>query len=234
MKIRCVIVEDEPKALQLIEEYVAQINFLELVGKAHTPLLILDFLRTNKIDLLFLDINLPGISGMELTDMLEKDIKIIFTTAYSQYALKSYEKNAVDYLLKPITFHRFLQAALKARNIIETSRKAKEGANSPDSFFVKSGKKIIHLQWSEIYYIEGYKEYITIVTDTARILVYKRMKDIEEYNVGNLIRVHNSYIINLEKIQKLEDNHIYIKDKVIPIGRTYKEEFTKKLQRRII
>lgn len=236
MKIRCIVVEDEPKAMSLLQEYVEQVEFLELLHCSSDAVDALNYANRNEVDLVFLDINLPGLSGLELADLLKERIKIIFTTAYSEYAVQSYEQNAVDYLLKPITFSRFLKAVQKVKTALKISEKNEEETKKAftDAFLVKSGKKVIQLHWSEIYYLEGMKEYVTLVSPSTKTIVYKRMKEFEALHPSGFARVHNSYIVNTSFIQKIEDNHIYILDKAIPIGKKYRDEFLKQLHNRFI
>lgn len=235
MKIRCIIVEDEPKAMSLLQEYVEQLSFLELVHSSSDAVDALNYASKHEVDLIFLDINLPGLSGLELAGLLKERVKIIFTTAYSEYAVQSYEQNAVDYLLKPITFNRFLKAAQKTKTALEAITTHAEGdKHLADAFLVKSGKKIIQLHWSGIYYLEGMKEYVTLVSREGKTMVYKRMKEFEALHPPGFARVHNSYIVNTSFIQKIEDNHIYMLDKAIPIGKKYRDEFLKQLHDRFI
>lgn len=235
MKIRCLIVEDEPKAMKLLQEYVEQVDFLNLLFSSSDPVDALNYANNHPVDLIFLDINLPTLSGLELAALLQEEVKIIFTTAYSQYAAQSYEHNATDYLLKPITFARFFKAVQKVKNEQpkKISSERTEG-NSPNFFFVRSGKKIIQLQWSNLYFLEGMKEYVLLVSETSRTMVYKRMKDFEEIIPSDFERIHNSFIINIKFIHRIEDNHVYILDKGIPIGKKYKEGFYEKLNQKFI
>ncbi|MBC5992193.1 LytR/AlgR family response regulator transcription factor [Pontibacter cellulosilyticus] len=234
MNIKCLIVEDEPKAASLLEEYIHNISFLELCHKANNAMEALDYLNTAQVDLAFMDINMPGLSGLDLSDLLKGKLKVIFTTAYSEYAVQSYEKNAIDYLLKPITFQRFMQASLKAKEAIKLANKAEGKEESKDTIFLKSGKKIVQLNWSEIYYLEGYQEYVAVVTDHEKILVYKRMKEMEKLLPPQFMRVHNSFIVNITKVKKVEDNHIYILEREIPVSRKYKEGFYDGLQNNML
>ena len=235
MKIKCVIVEDEPKAMSLLEEYTSKTSFLELVAQFTEPLQAMQILHDNKnIDLVFLDINLPELTGIELAKVIDPSVKIIFTTAYSDFAVKSYEVNTIDYLLKPITYQRFFQAITKAKKIIE----AEDGKNSSTKvqshFFVKSGKNIVQINWNDIFYIEALKEYMSIVTTTDKILVYKRMSELEAIQPFNFKRVHNSFIINIDRIEKVERVELYINKRSIPISKTYREEFFAILRDRLI
>ena len=235
MKIKCVIVEDEPKAMSLLEEYTSKTSFLELVAQFTEPLQAMQLLHDNKnIDLVFLDINLPELTGIELAKVIDPSVKIIFTTAYSDFAVKSYEVNTIDYLLKPITYQRFFQAITKAKKIIE----AEDGKNSSTKvqshFFVKSGKNIVQINWNDIFYIEALKEYMSIVTTTDKILVFKRMSELEAIQPFNFKRVHNSFIINIDRIEKVERVELYINKRSIPISKTYREEFFAILRDRLI
>ena len=235
MKLGCIIIEDEPKAMSLIKEYVEQVDFLDLRFSSSDPIDALNYANNHGSDLIFLDINLPTLSGLELAGLLKEGIQIIFTTAYSKYAVQSYEHDATDYLLKPITFARFLEAVHKAKNKKLTDRKSEfKDDVLCDSFLVKSGKKIVQLQWSNVFYLEGMKEYVTLVSTTTKTMVYKRMREFESITPSDFERIHNSFIVNINLIQRIEDNHVYILDKAIPIGRKYRDAFFMKLNDRII
>ena len=235
MKLGCIIIEDEPKAMSLIKEYVEQVDFLNLLFSSSDPLDALNYANNHGGDLIFLDINLPTLSGLELAGLLEENVQIIFTTAYSKYAVQSYDYDATDYLLKPITFARFLEAVHKAKNKkLKNNKPEKKDDALSDSFLVKSGKKMIQLQWSNIFYLEGTKEYVTLVSQTTKTMVYKRMRDFESITPSDFERIHNSFIINLNLIQRIEDNHVYILNKAIPIGKKYRDSFLMKLNDRII
>jgi len=234
MSISCVIVEDEPNAVKLIEKYIRQVPFLQLKAVCRDGQEALSFLSKEKIDLVFMDINLPVIGGMKLTRLLSSQ-NIIFTTAYSKFAAESYETNAVDYLVKPFSFERFYKAVMKAKQIneyLQTPSPAKEFAQ--DILFIKTGKKIMAVSYSDILYVEGSKEYAILKTVSGNHLLYKRMKELENKLPGNFARVHNSFIINLAAIMKIEDNHIFIGDKRIPLSDKYKESFSEKIRRRLL
>lgn len=235
MKIKCVIVEDEPKAASLLEEYTGNTPFLQLVASFYDPLQAVQFLgEKGEVDLVFLDINLPELTGIELAKVIPPTVKIIFTTAYSDFAVRSYEVNTIDYLLKPITYQRFFQAVTKAKRLFETEKRGKGSTPAPLHFFVKSGKKIVQVNWNEIYCIEALKEYMAIVTLTEKILVYKRMSEFESILPLNFKRVHNSYIINLDRIEQVEDNLVFINKKPIPISKSYRDEFYAVIKGRLI
>ncbi|HEY0678421.1 MAG TPA: LytTR family DNA-binding domain-containing protein [Chitinophagaceae bacterium] len=226
MQIRCLIVDDEPLAVNLIEQYVTQVPFLEMTGKCYNAMEALAFLHQQDIDLVFLDINMPKLTGLEIAGALSKQM-IIFTTAYSQHAVESYEKDAVDYLLKPITFDRFVKAVNKAYNIF---RREKEEITQPQQkeepvFYIKSGKSIVKINMDSVLYIEGLKDYVSFCTADNKHVVYKRMKELEDVLPGNFSRIHNSFIVNRDHIDKIEQNHVYVNGSPIPVSDKYREGF---------
>ncbi|MBL0744605.1 LytR/AlgR family response regulator transcription factor [Chryseolinea lacunae] len=224
------IIDDEPNAVALLASYVEQISFLELRKSGYDGVEALKYLQEEHVDILFVDIEMPGITGMDLAGLVPGDTAIIFTTAYSQYAAESYEKNAVDYLLKPITFTRFLQAVMKAANKGAPKQLAPTSPAGKEAVFVKSGKQWIRLAYDAILFFEGEKEYVKVVTKKESILLYKRMKDLGSELPAFFQRVHHSYIINTHHIQKIEDNHAWIDDRRIPISDSYRESFWKHIR----
>lgn len=227
-KISCLIVEDEPNAGQLLQDYIAKVPYLTLKGTCFDALEALEFLGRTQADLVFLDINMPDVTGMELIHMLPKDQKIIFTTAYSDYAIQSYEYNAVDYLLKPITFKRFLMAVQKAAQMIGEEKTVDE------YLFARSDKKMIRVNIRDIIYFEALKEYVCIHTRNQRIITYKRMKELLEKLPGQFTRIHNSYIINGDHITRVEGNYVLVGDKNLPIGISYRDAFAEFIQQRAL
>jgi len=221
-KIDCLVIDDEPNAVRLLEDYIVKVPSLQLKGKCFDAGEALEFLRDARVDLLFLDINMPGLTGMELAGILPRQQKIIFTTAYSEYAIESYEYNVVDYLLKPISFKRFLKAIEKTELLIQEQPFLSPSA---DYIFVKSDKKMIRLSLRDILYFEAVKEYIYIHTAQQKILIYKRMKELAEKLPADFIRVHNSYLINCKHIGKVEGNYVLIGNQSIPLGISYKDAF---------
>src|SRR5919202_4914196 len=179
MNLTCLIVDDEPLAIQLLEGHIQLTPFLIHRHTCYHALEALNWLETNTVDLIFLDINMPYLSGIQLKALLPAHQQVIFTTAYSDYAVKSYELNAVDYLLKPVTFERFLKAAMKVRKSLEASQPtgATPPTESETSIYIKSGKDYLKVAYDDILYIEALKDYVTVVTPTARIIAYKRLKD---------------------------------------------------------
>jgi two-component system, LytTR family, response regulator len=229
--IDCLVIDDEPNAVQLLEDYIAKVPSLTLQKACFDAKEALEFLRHSHADLLFLDINMPGLSGMELAGILPRQQKIIFTTAYSEYAIESYEYNVIDYLLKPISFKRFLKAVEKTDQILHEQPFISPSA---DYIFVKSDKKMIRLSLQDILYFEAVKEYIYIHTAQQKILIYKRMKELAEKLPPDFIRVHNSYLINCKHIGKIEGNHVLIGHQPIPLGISYKDAFLQFIRNRAL
>ncbi|MFT3920784.1 LytR/AlgR family response regulator transcription factor [Cloacibacterium sp.] len=230
-KITCLIADDEPMALSLIESYVLKTPFLELKAKCNSAIKAMEFLETDSdIDLFFLDIQMPDLTGLEFSRLLPAKSKVVFTTAFDQYAIEGYKVNALDYLLKPFDYNEFLNAAQKARNHFETNstQNAENQQNNKNSdfIFVKSEYRQIKINFNEILYIEGLKDYIKIYTSShpRPILTLMSLKKLEEELPSEqFMRVHRSYIISLEKIEAIERNHVVIKDGFITIAPNYKD-----------
>jgi DNA-binding LytR/AlgR family response regulator len=227
MNLNCIIIDDEPDAIALLELLIKQSTTWVLKAKCYDALEALAFLKTHQVDFIFLDINMPKLTGMELATLLPARTKIVFTTAYSEYAVESYSFRTIDYLLKPITLKRFLASVEKIEQhflkpVPEYLQTAEQG---PEFFFVKSGKTLRKILLKDILYFEGEKDYVRLATSQEQMLIYRRLKDMEEQLKPPFIRVHNSYIINYEHLNKIEDNHIYIADKRISISEKFKERF---------
>ena len=233
MKIRCAIIEDEPQARRLLEEYTEQVEYLQLIFTAPDGISGFNRLQDEDVELVYLDINLPGISGLELSERVPRSTKVIFITAYQEYALQGFENSAVDYVLKPVSFNRFLQATQKARHLIELERRVETKGKEEPYFFAKSGKKIHQLDWDRVLYIESSREYLALITETEKILVYKRMKELEEMHLPNFVRVHKSYFVNIKKIKQIENNLIKIGNATIPISSKYHDAFFVMLKGRL-
>jgi DNA-binding LytR/AlgR family response regulator len=227
MNLTCIIIDDEPDAVDLLELLITQSTTWALKAKCYNALEALAFLKKSPVDFVFLDINMPQLTGMELATLLPTQTKIVFTTAYSEYAAESYVFQTIDYLLKPITLKRFLASVQKIESYFlkqepETAVNTEPGH---DLFFVKSGKVLRRIILKDIMYFEGEKDYVRLVTREEQLLIYRRLKDIEEQLKAPFIRVHNSYIINYEQLSKMEDNHIYIADKRIPVSEKFRDGF---------
>ncbi len=235
MKLRCLIVEDEPLARNLLAEYVKKVSYLELVETCSNPLHALEVLRKNSIDLMFLDIQMPEITGITLLKTLQKKPLVILTTAYSEYALESYELDVVDYLLKPITFDRFLRAVDKASHRLSAPAAGPE-TTAPEAersfVFVKDGTKLVRVNFDDILYVEGLKDYVTIVTKAQKIVTLQRLKALEtQLPADKFIRVHHSYIVSLKAIDSIHKGEVRIGAHVIPISDSYKTGFKEFIER---
>jgi len=235
MNLSCIIIDDEPDAIDLLDLLITQGTTWVLKAKCYDALEALAFLKNNQVDFIFLDINMPKLTGMELATLLPPRTKIVFTTAYSEYAVESYVFQTIDYLLKPITLKRFLASVQKIEQYF--SKPEPEPEQLPNTephqefFFVKSGKVFRKIVLKDILYFEGEKDYVRLVTAHEQMLVYRRLRDIEEQLKLPFIRVHNSYIINYEQLSKIEDNHIYIADKRIPVSEKFRERFMEVVNR---
>jgi DNA-binding LytR/AlgR family response regulator len=223
---KCIIVEDEPLALERTKEFTQKIPFLDLVGTFDNALDGLSFLKTNKVDVLFLDINMDELTGVELLESSNIEAQVIITTAYQEYALKGFELNVTDYLLKPFTFNRFLQAVNKAHENLDN-----EVINKiPEFIFVKTENRLEKINLQDILYIEGMRDYRRIHTKDKRIMTLQNFKEFELIIPSDIIcRVHKSYMVSLSKIESIERNRIRIGDQMIPISETYKASFFKQI-----
>ena len=237
MPITCLIIDDEPLAVNLLQQYVEAVPYLQLAGKCYNALEALPFLHRNKVDLLFLDINMPRLSGIELAKTLSAQQKLIFTTAYSEYAVESYDLNAIDYLLKPVTFDRFLIAVNKAVDFFkvnETEQHFVVPDQEMEQFFIKSGKAMVQISFRDVLYIEGLKDYVVFHTENAKHLVYKRMKELEAILPDHFFRVHNSFIINRQHVTRIEEHQVHIRSEKLPVSEKYRDLFYHSIQKNIL
>jgi DNA-binding LytR/AlgR family response regulator len=223
-------VDDEPLALSLLESYVQKTSFLRLTGKYSNALSAMRHIGESKVDLLFLDIQMPEINGMELARTLSRHTRIIFTTAFSEYALEGYKVSALDYLLKPFSFDEFLTAARKALDWFEMIEAKPKGEKTDENvgFFVRSDYKLVHILYDDVLYMEGLKDYVKIYTenDPKPILSLMSLKSLEEeLPADRFMRVHRSFIIHKQKIVSINKNRIVIGKKQIPVGETYRQQF---------
>ena len=232
MTLNCAIVDDEPLALDLMESYVAKTPFLNLTGKYSSAVQAMKELPERQVDLLFLDIQMPELSGIEYSKMVSPDTRVVFTTAFEQYAIDGYRVNALDYLLKPISYADFLQAANKAVQWFELLQQPKEEITS---IFVKSDYKLIQIPLDNILYIEGLKDYIKIYEEGASkpILSLMSMKAVEELlPASRFMRVHRSFIVQKEKIRVVDRGRIIFGKTYIPVSDSYKQAFQEYLDKR--
>lgn len=229
---QCIVVEDEPLAAEILQDYIRQVPFLELKGVCPDAIYAMEQLQKEKIDLIFLDIHLPKLKGLDFLKTLRHPPKVIITTAYHEYALQGYEFNVVDYLLKPIEFSRFLAAVNKLGDEGGEAIVTSSIANERQYFFFNVGKKKVKVFLDEVLYIESLKEYICIVTKSKSILTKFQLGQIEEMLArNNFLRVHRSFIVARDKIEAFTATDIEVNNKHIPIGRSYKELVQSVLER---
>ena len=222
-KYSCIIIEDEPLALEKTKDFVHKVPFLTLSATFDNALTGLAYLNNNKVDLLFLDINMDELSGIELLESSKITSQVIITTAYQEYALKGYELQITDYLLKPFTFNRFLQAVNKAQQNLSQRTADKQQV---DFIFVKTENRLEKIMIGDILYIEGMRDYLRIHTSGKKIMTLQSFNELEQLLPAHLVcRVHKSYMIAINKIDAIERGRIKIGDQLIPVSETYKEAF---------
>lgn len=235
MIITCAIVDDEALARKLLEDHIAKLPALKLLASVKSPLLLVSELADKKVDLLFMDIQMPDIKGTSFVKTLQNKPLVVFTTAYPEYALEGFELDAIDYLVKPIGFERFLQAFQKAQAYLKPAQQSIENDHShseqkADYLMVKADHKLHKLKHKDIMYIEGLKEYVSFYTSAGkRIIALESLKKLEEDLPENFMRIHKSYIINLHELESMEGNMVHIASKTLPVGGSYKELLIKAL-----
>jgi two-component system LytT family response regulator len=242
--IRCLVVDDEPLALHILEDYISKMPFLQLVKATTNPIEALTMVQAAEADLVFLDVQMPELTGIQFLKIANGKAKVILTTAYPQYALEGYELDVVDYLLKPIAFDRFFKSVQKAQSIIQPvaakqvvvqAEPVQQDDFSTDFIFVKTEHKIQKVYLHDIMFIEGLKDYISIFTSTERIITLQGMKKMEDaLPEKHFVRVHKSYIVALNKIDSIERSRIQIGEKIIPVGDTYRDEFFRMIENKNI
>lgn len=227
IKIRCIVVDDEPLAISLLESYIQKVPFLELVFSTENPIEALEFIQNNEADLVFLDIQMPELTGINFMKILGDKLKYVLTTAYSEYALEGYEHNIVDYLLKPISFERFYTSALKAQERFVFSEN-KEDAH----FFVKSSGQQHRINFENILYVESIKDYVNIRTSEQEYIVLDTLKSMEQQLPDHsFVRIHKSFIINLNQIKNLGSKKVtLISEQEIPIGESFRMNLLTKIK----
>lgn len=227
MKYRCLIVDDEKLARTLLEEYISKFPQLEITAQCKNPMEAIEVLQEAPVDLMFLDIQMPELTGIEFLKTLQHKPVVIFTTAYSEYALEGYQLDVIDYLLKPFSFERFSKAVNKAIEYIKLMDARKDGVKKPEEEFipVHADYKTYKVMLDDIEYIEGLKEYVSYFTKEKRIIALESLKRLEQIlPPDRFLRIHRSYIVPMRKIKAVEGNQVDIGGKKLPIGRSYKDE----------
>ncbi len=238
--IRCLVVDDEPLALDILTDYIEKVPFLELVKATTSAFEALSLVQNNAADLVFLDVQMPELTGIQFLKIINGKCCVILTTAYSQYALDGYELDVCDYLLKPIAFDRFYKAVSKVQSQLAPASSVpqapeRSASTAPDFIFVKTEHRIQKIYIHDILYIEGLKDYVSIFTPVERVITLQHMKKLEEVLPNQrFARVHKSFIVSIDKIESIERGRIQIGDKIIPIGDTYRDSFFKKIEDRNI
>ncbi len=233
MEIKCLIIDDEPLAIDVIKNYVKQIPQMELVGTFENPIAASEILQSRQIDLIFLDIEMPMMTGVDFVKSMQLAPKVIFITAYRNYAIESYELDVVDYLLKPISFNRFFKAVNKFKSLtkqpsLNPLTKEKEVAN--DHIYVNVNKKFVKIYFREILYVESLKDYVQLHLKSEKIITKDSITAFEHKLPGIFVRVHRSFIVNLDQVSAFTKTDIEIGEKEIPIGMSYKESVLAYLQ----
>ncbi|HEY2581079.1 MAG TPA: LytTR family DNA-binding domain-containing protein [Mucilaginibacter sp.] len=230
MMINCAIIDDEPLAREGLSNYVREVDFLQLAGTCENPLELIKLMDDRQVDLIFLDIQMPKMNGIDFIKIMPKPPMVIITTAYPSYALEGFQLNVLDYLLKPITFDRFFKSANKARDYHRlVTNSASTGMQNTETdekyFFIKCGNKYEKLYFEDILFAEGLQNYVSIYTTKGKYVTLLNLKNLEQnLNSKSFIRVHKSYIVSTAKIEGIEGNEIFIQIHKIPIGRNYREQ----------
>jgi len=231
MKLKCLIIDDEPLAQRVLEKYISELPGLELKGKCSDAIEAMDVLQEQEVDLIFLDINMPRLSGINFLKTFKNPPMVIITTAYTEYALESYELNVLDYLKKPFSFERFLQAVQKAEEKKKVEVDPQDQNNEDRDFiFVKVNKKTINVILDDIEYIEALGDYVKIFTAKGHTVTYQSMKGLERLlPIHRFYRIHKSYIVSLSKIKSIEGNMVHMRNETLPIGNNYKQGFFQRI-----
>ncbi|MFD2941532.1 LytR/AlgR family response regulator transcription factor [Flavobacterium notoginsengisoli] len=236
--MKCVIIDDEPLAVELLQDFVKKVESLELISSFNNAIDAVSFINQNNVDLIFLDIEMPHFSGIDFINTIEKKPLVIFTTAYSDYAVEGFNLGAVDYLVKPIPFHRFLKAVVRAQQVLQpaiANQPVSENTTTPeiqqDFMFVRAEYENVKLNFADILFIEGLKDYVKIyTTDNKFTLTLISLIKLENLlSSKGFARIHRSYIINIKHVKSIQKNKVLISDKRIPISESYKNTFFEKI-----
>ncbi|RKR11935.1 LytTR family two component transcriptional regulator [Flavobacterium sp. 90] len=231
MKIKCVLIDDEPLAIKVLQNYFTNFTDFEVIGTFNNSLEALDFINSTSVDAVFLDINMPMMTGFELISLIENKTKVIITTAFREFAAESYDLDVLDYLVKPIPLPRFIKCINKITTEYNLKNNIKVETTKGDShIFIKVDKKMMKINIEEILFVEGMKEYIKVVTPDKTYITHKSLTSLsEELPADRFLRIHKSYVIALNKVKSIEGNRIQIQSYTIPIGRNYSKEVKNKI-----
>lgn len=231
MKIKCILVDDEPLAIKVLQNYFTNFSDFEVIGTFNNAIEALDFINNNSVDVAFLDINMPMMTGFELISLIENKTKVIITTAFREFAAESYDLDVLDYLVKPIPLPRFIKCINKITTEFHLKNNIKiEPAKIDSHIFIKVDKKMVKINIDQILFIEGMKEYIKVVTIEKTYITHKSLTSLsEELSTDRFMRIHKSYTIALDKVKSIEGNRIQISTYTIPIGRNYSKEVKSKI-----
>ncbi|WP_425638019.1 LytR/AlgR family response regulator transcription factor [Algoriphagus yeomjeoni] len=232
MNYRILIVDDEPPARKLLSDYVSKVENLALAGVCSNGEAALRFLKQNPVDILLLDIRMPLMTGVDLLNELPDKPLTIFVTAYEEYAVKGYELDVIDYLMKPVSFERFTKAIEKATEYLSVQVRADEKTEKPEYFFIKTDTRIVKFLFSEVQAIEAQREYIKIITPTRKVLSLVSLTNIANALPSEFVRIHRSFIINMRHIDEVQSNEVLIGNELYPISRNYRDAFLAKLEDR--
>ena len=233
-KLSCIIIDDEPIARKILQEFTEQVLFLDLAGKFESAMKAEEFLKSNQPDIIFLDIEMPKVSGLQMLKRNNIESMVILTTAFPQYALDGYELDIIDYLLKPFALHRFFKAVQKAKDFHEMKTQS-GNAPAPSYIFIKGEKRIEKVELSDILYAEVLGNYMTICTDRKKIIAYLTMKSLEsQLSPADFIKIHQSFLVNCSKIESVEGNELKVGAKSLPISRNYRDSVTNLINQRLL
>jgi DNA-binding LytR/AlgR family response regulator len=230
--LNCVIIDDEPLARKGLREYIHDVDFLHLSGEFDNPLKAMSILAAESIDLIFLDIQMPKLTGLEFLNTLSNQPMVIFTTAYPQYAVEGFEFNATDYLVKPFSFERFLKAALKAKSQGEAIKPGSQDKPNEAHFFIKADNKLVKILYDDLLFVEALQNYVAVHTREKKFITYLTFKSVEEHlPQDRFLKIHKSFIVSIAKIDSIESNEVKIGSHSLPISRSTKEEVMEKILR---
>lgn len=227
--MHCLVIDDEPYARKLLEEFIGKTPDLQWVGSYASALKARETLGTKPVDVIFLDIQMPDLTGIDFLKTFDKRPKVILTTAFAEYALEGFELDVVDYLLKPFDFNRFLKAVNKLQQQ-PTAKREEPATTSPQFIFVKEGARLVRIDLNTLLYVKGTREYVTLVMPDRKIMSLQSMKKLEQELPSTFVRIHNSFIVNLAAIQVVNKDDVEIQGESLPIGATHKKIFLEKLQ----